>query len=220
VLASLLGVSDSTVSRLIERVLPRLEQAGRDTLRLPETGKKRRRPLSDLLKQLPELRVIIDSFEQRVQRPPNDDSPYWGQKKQHPLKSQLTVDGDTGRIVDLSDRVPGPSADIKLLEQSGLLERLADGVGVGGDLAYLNLAKLHRWGVSPQRKPRGQERPPEAVASKRAVSQFRIIVEQTMGQVRRFQSVTMTDRNHRRTHCARVAAIAGLVNRLPRFALV
>lgn len=219
VLAYLFGVSDSTVSRLIERVLPVLEQSGRDGMRLPDPGKKRRRQLPDLLRDVPELTVIVDSFEQRVQHPPNDDSHYSGKKKQHTLKSQLAVDSDTGRIVDVSDSVPGPTADIKLLEASHLLERLPEAVGLGGDLAYLKLAKLRRYGFSPRRKPRGKDRPPEDIVYNRAFAQFRIVVEQTIGQVRRFQSVTATDRNHRRHHSARVAAVAGLVNRLPRFAL-
>jgi hypothetical protein len=219
VLAYLFGVSDSTVSRLIERVLPVLEQSGRDGMRLPDPGKKRRRQLPDLLRDIPELTVIVDSFEQRVQRPPDDDSHYSGKKKQHTLKSQLAVDSDTGRIVEVSDSVPGPTADIKLLQASGLLERLPEQVGVGGDLAYLKLAKLRQQGFSPRRKPRGKDRPPEDIVYNRAFAQFRIVVEQTIGQVRRFQSVTATDRNHRRQHSARVAAVAGLVNRLPRFAL-
>jgi DDE superfamily endonuclease/Helix-turn-helix of DDE superfamily endonuclease len=219
VLGYLFGVSDSTVSRLIERVLPILEQNGRDGMRLPDPGKKRRRQLPDLLRDIPELTVIVDSFEQRVQRPPHDDSHYSGKKKQHTLKSQLAVDSDTGRIVAVSDSVPGPTADVTLLETSGLLERLPDDVGVGGDLAYLPLAKLRRHGFSPRRKPRGKDRPPADGVYNRAFSQFRIVVEQTIGQVRRFQSVTATDRNHRRQHSARVAAVAGLVNRLPRFAL-
>jgi DDE superfamily endonuclease/Helix-turn-helix of DDE superfamily endonuclease len=218
VLGYLFGVSDSTVSRLIERVLPVLEQSGRDGMRLPDPGRKRRRQLPDLLNDIPELTLIVDSFEQRVQRPANDDSHYSGKKKQHTLKSQLAVDSDTGRIVDVSDSVPGPTADIKLLEASGLLERLPEAVGVGGDLAYLKLATLRQQGFSPRRKPRGKDRPPEDVVYNRAFSQFRIIVEQTIGQVRHFQSVTATDRNHRRQHSARVAAVAGLVNRLPRFA--
>jgi len=219
VLAYLFGVSDSTVSRLLERVLAVLQQAGHDTMRLPDPGRKRRRQLPDLLKDIPELTVLVDSFEQRVQRPPNDDSHYSGKKKQHTLKSQLIVDSDTGRIVDVSASVPGPTADIALLEQSAVLERLPEEVGVGGDLAYLNLSKLRRYGFSPRRKPRGRDRPPEDVVYNRAFSQFRIVIEQTIGQVRRFQSVTATDRNHRRQHTARVAAVAGLVNRLPRFAL-
>ena len=218
VLAYLFGVSDSTVSRWIERVLPLLEQAGRDHMRLPDPGKKRRRQLSELLREMPDLMVIVDSYEQRVQRPVDDDSYYSGKKKQHTLKSQIAVDGNTGRIVDISDSVPGPTADIRLLEDSQLLSRLPDDIGVAGDLAYLNLAKLHERGFAPRRKPRGQERPPEDVLYNRAFSQFRILIEQTIGQLRRFQSITATDRNHRRHHRARIGAIAGLVNRLPRFA--
>ncbi|MEP6985732.1 MAG: transposase family protein [Chloroflexota bacterium] len=219
VLAYLFGVSDSTVSRVIERVLPLLEQAGRDTMRLPDPGKKRRRQLPDLLADMPELSVIVDSFEQRVQRPPNDESHYSGKKKQHTLKSQITVDSDTGRIVDIADSVPGPTADIRLLEQSGMLARLPEAVGIAGDLAYLKLTTLRHNGFSPRRKPRGKDRPADDVIYNRAFSQFRIVVEQTIGQVRRFQSINATDRNHRRQHTARAVAIAGLVNRLPRFAL-
>ena len=217
VLGYLFGVSDSTVSRLIDRVLPILEQAGRDTMRLPDPGKKRRRQLPELLAGIPELTVIVDSFEQRVQRPRGDESHYSDKKKQHTLKSQITVDSNTGRIVDVSDSVPGPTADIKLLEASGLLQRLPDDIGLGGDLAYLKLPKLRKHGFSPRRKPRGKDRPPEDVVYNKAFSGFRIVVEQTIGQVRRFQSVNATDRNHRRKHRARILAIAGLVNRLPRF---
>jgi hypothetical protein len=151
VLGYLFGISDSTVSRLIERVLPILERSGRDGMRLPHPGKKRRRQLPDLLKDIPELTVIVDSFEQRVQRPSGDDSHYSGKKKQHTLKSQMGVDSDTGRIVDVSASVPGATADIKLLEHSGLLERLPEEVGVGGDLAYLNLPKLRCYGFAPRR---------------------------------------------------------------------
>jgi hypothetical protein len=40
-----------------------------------------------------------------------------------------------------------------------------------------------------------------------------MIVENTIGRMRRYQSITQTDRNHRQLHTPRVAAIAGLVNR-------
>ena len=83
VLGYLFGISDSTVSRLIGRVLPLLEQAGRDTMRLPDPGKKQRRQMSDLLRDIPELTVVVDSFEQRVQRPPHDNSHFSGKKKQN-----------------------------------------------------------------------------------------------------------------------------------------
>jgi len=129
VLGYLFDVSDSTVSRILQRVLPLVEQAGRDTMRMPDPGRKRRRSLDQLLSDTPELAVVIDSFEQKVQRPKdsNDrDGFYSGKKKTHTLKSQVAVHEDTGAIVDVSDSVPGPTADMNLLAQSG---RLPEGVG-------------------------------------------------------------------------------------------
>jgi hypothetical protein len=218
VLGYLFGVSDSTVSRLIRRVLPVLEQAGRDSMRMPDPGKKRRRTLDDLLHDTPELAVVIDSFEQRVQRPRDRDeadSYYSGKKKQHTLKSQIAVDETTGRVADVADSVRGPTADLKLLEQSQLLDRLPPGVGGIGDLAYIGIERLHPdgLGAAPRRKPRGQPRPAEDVAYNTTFSRRRIIVENTIGRMRRYQSITQTDRNHRQLHTPRVVAIAGLINR-------
>jgi hypothetical protein len=218
VLGYLFGVSDSTVSRIIQRVLPMLEQSGRDTMRMPDPGRKRRRSLDTLLSDTPELAVVIDSFEQKVQRPKEPDERdgfYSGKKKTHTLKNQVAVNEQTGAIVDISDSVAGPTADINLLEQSGLMNRLPDGVGGIGDLAYVGIDKLHPHGLgaSPRRKPRGKPRPPEDVAYNTAFSRRRIIVENTIGRLRRYQSLTQTDRQHRQQHTARVCAVAGLVNR-------
>jgi hypothetical protein len=138
------GISDSTVSRLIERVLPILEPSGREGMRLADPGKQRRRQRPDWLSAIPEWTGMVDSVEQRVQRRPNHDRPYSGKNKQHPLKSQLAVDRERGRIVAVSGRVPGPTAAIQRLEASGLLQRLPERVGIGGDWAYWKLATLRR----------------------------------------------------------------------------
>jgi hypothetical protein len=134
-------------------------------MRMPDAGKKRQRSVDDLLKDTPELAVVIDSFEQRIQRPKDKnaaDGYYSGKKKQHILKSQVAVDEDPGRIVDTSISVPGPTAGINLLDQSGLLKRLPEGVGGIGDLGDVGIEKLHPRGLaaSPRRKPRGLVRPP------------------------------------------------------------
>jgi hypothetical protein len=218
VLGYLFGVSDSTVSRLIRRVLPVLEQAGRDTMRMPDPGRKRRRQLDELLQDTPELAVVIDTFEQRVQRPEDReeaDRCYSGKKKQHTLKSQVAVDEESGRVVDSGDSAPGPKADLTRLEESQLMDRLPEGVGGIGDSAYQGIAKLHPdgLGASPRKKPRGKPRPPEDKAYNSAFSSRRIIVENTIGRMRRYQGITQTDRNHRQLHTPRVVAIAGLVNR-------
>ena len=217
VLGYLFGVSDSTVSRVIGRVLPILEQAGRDTMRLPDPGKKQRRQMSDLLSAIPELTVVVDSFEQRVQRPPGSNSHFSGKKKQNTLKSQIGVDAQTGRIVDTSVSVAGPIPDLTLLKQSGVLSWLPAGYGLVGDLGYLGMDKLHPLAFIPRRKPRGKPHPPENHPYNAAFAAFRVIVEHTIGRMRRFQALCQMDRHHRRQHTARVAAVAGLVNRQPIF---
>jgi hypothetical protein len=218
VLAYLFAISDSTVSRAIARMLPLLEAAGRDTMRMPDPGKKRRRNLDALLSETPELVVVIDTFEQRVQRPRERAAAknlYSGKKKQHTMGSQVAVDEESGRIVDIADSAAGPTGDIKVLEDSGLLKRLPEGVGGIGDLAYVGIGKLHPCGLgaSPRRKPRGKDRPAEDIAYNRAFSRRRIVVEHSIGRMRRYQSLSQTDRNHRQNHSARVRAVAGLVNR-------
>jgi DDE superfamily endonuclease/Helix-turn-helix of DDE superfamily endonuclease len=215
VLGFLFGVSDSTASRVRARCLPVLEQAGRDTMRMPDPGATRRKRLSALLKDTPGLAVVIDSFEQRTRRPKRRQRAYYsGKKKAHTLKSQVTVDEDDGRFVDVSDSVPGRWADIKLLGRSRVLTRLPAGVGAMGDLGYLGIDTLHASGRCPRRKPRGKPRPPEDVRYNRAFSRRRIVVEHAIGRLRRFRAVAEVNRHGRKNHAARVRASAGLVNRM------
>lgn len=220
----LLGVSEPTVLRYIVRVLPMLEASGRDTMRLPDPGRKRRRQLDELLQDTPELAVIIDTFEQRVQRPRHRteaDQYYSGKKKQHTLKSQVAVNELTGEFVDIADSIFGPTADLTVLKQSDLLSRLPPGVGGLGDLAYVGIDQLHPQGLgaTPRRKPRGKPRPAEDVAYNTAFARRRVLVENSILRLRRYEALSQTDRHHRRHHTARVVAVAGLVNRQIRHRL-
>lgn len=234
VLGFLFAVSDSTVSRLVNRVVPLLAQAGKDQMSMPDPGRKHRRTLDELLKEIPELGVVIDTFEQPVQRPKEReeaDKWYSGKKKRHTVKSQLGVDRNSGEIVDVSESVRGPTNDLTLLKLSKLLDRLPEGVSGEGDLAYVGIASLHpqKLGFTPRRKPRGadkhrprgkdKERPPQDKAYNTAFAKSRIVVEHTILRMRRYQSLWQTDRHHRKDHTARVAAVAGLVNRQIRHRL-
>ena len=215
VLGFLFGVSDSTASRARTRCVPLLERAGKDTMRMPDPGAARRKRLPALLKDTPGLAVVIDSFEQRTQRPKRQQRAYYsGKKKAHTLKSQVAVDEESGRFVDVSDSVPGRWADIKLLRRSRLLKRLPAGVGGIGDLGYTGIRDLHARGACPRRKPRGKPRPPEDVRYNRAFSRRRIVVEHALARLRRFRAVTDLNRHRREGHAARVRACAGLVNRM------
>ena len=171
-----------------------------------------------LYKEVKVRALFIENFEQRVQRPPHNNSHFSGKKKQNTLKSQVIVDGQSGRIVATSSSVVGPTPDLTLLKQSGMLARLPLGCGVVGDLGYLGMDKLHPLAFIPRRKPRGKPHPAEDQPYNIAFAAFRVIVEHTIGRMRRFQCLNQMDRHHRLHHAARVAAVAGLVNRQPIFA--
>jgi hypothetical protein len=217
VLGFLFGVSDSTALRAVRRCLPVLDRAGRDTMRMPDPGPGRRKKLPAVLADTPGLAVAIDTFEQRTHRPRRRQRAYYsGKKKAHTLKSQVGVDEESGRVVDVSDSVPGPWADIRLLKKSRLLRRLPAGVGGIGDLGYVGIADPHPdgLGAAPRRKPRGRDRPPEDRRYNRAFSRRRIVVEHATGRLRRFRAVAHVNRHRRKGHAARVRAVAGLVNRM------
>lgn len=236
VLGFLFGVSDSTASRLVNRWVPLLAKAGKDGMRMPDPGRKHRRSLDDLLREIPELGVVIDTFEQGVQRPTDREQAdrwYSGKKRRHTIKSQLGVDRNSGEVVDVGESVPGPTNDLSLLKQSGLMERLPPGVSGEGDLAYVGIANLHPCGLgfTPRRKPRGADkhrprgqdkvRPPQDIAYNTAFARSRVVVEHTILRMRRYECLGQTDRHHRniKGHTERVAAVAGLVNRQIRHRL-
>jgi hypothetical protein len=220
VLGFMFGVSQPTVGRYIRHVLPVVERAGRDTMRLPDPGRKRRRSLPELLTDVPELAVVVDTFEQAVQRPKRAaDRTAWysGKKRSHTMKTQVTVQADTGWIADIGDSVQGRSADITLLRQSGILDRLPPDVGCLGDTAYQGIAKLHPLGRSPHKRL-GRNAPlltDDQIAYNHAFASRRIMVENTINRMRAYQCLTQRDRQHRcqRSHHARTCAVAGLVNR-------
>jgi DDE superfamily endonuclease/Helix-turn-helix of DDE superfamily endonuclease len=216
-LGYLFGTSDSTAKRALDRCLSLLEQAGKDRMRLPDPGKGHRRDLPALLKGTPALAVIVDTFEQRTQRPRRRQRAYYsGKKKVHTLKSQVAVDED-GRVVDVAESRPGRWADLKVFRRSGLVGKLLRaGVGALGDLGYVGIDGVspRLAGATPRSKPRGKERPAEDRRYNRAFARRRLRVEHGIGRLRRYQALTQVDRHRRRQHTARVRAVAGLVNRM------
>src|SRR5579884_812641 len=189
VLGFLFGVDEATVRRVLRRVLPVLEALGRDGMRLPDPGRGRRPTLDALLAETPELAVVVDTFEQPIQRPKERaaaDPYYSGKKRRHTLENQVAVDERDGRVVDVAASVRGPTADLTLLKRSGLLDRLPAGLGALGDLGYVGIAAAHPAGLgaTPRRKPRGQPRPAEDVAFNRAFARRRVVVEHAIGRLR------------------------------------
>lgn len=226
VLGFLFGISDTTSGRYVRHMLPLLEKSGRDAMRRSDPERRSRRSLDDLFNEIPELKaVVIDTFEQRVQRHQERneaDTYYSGKKKAHTLKSQVAVDLFTGEFVDVSESVRGPTADLTLLKQSGLLARLPDAVRRMFDLAYVGVEQLCPNAICllPRRKPRNQPRPPEDAIYNTMIASCRIQVEHSIARLRWYESLKQVDREHRENHTARVVSVAGLVNRQIRHRLL
>lgn len=216
------GVRDTTARWAVTGGLPLLDQAGRDTRQPTRREQRSRRTRDVLLQDLPDLAVILDSFEQPVQRPPTRPEAagyYAGTKKRHTLKSHVTGEEHSGRFRDVSARVPRPTADLTLRKASGVLERLPPQMGALGDRAdhpfrIPGMAALHPtgWGASPRRKPHGQPRPPADTRYNTAFSRRRIVVAHRSGRLRCYPAVRLPDRQHRAEHAPRVRAVAGLGN--------
>lgn len=217
VLGYLFGVSETAARRLLGWSLPVLAAAGKDTMRMPDPGKYQRKSLPALLRDTPGLAVLVDTFEQPTHRPRRRQRAYYsGKKRRHTLKAQLGVDEESGRVVHVPPTVPGPSSDLTLLKNSGLLGRLPRGVGVIGDTAYLGIkaARPDVPSATPRRKPKGRPRPAADRRYNRAIARRRVTVEHTIRRVRVFQCLTQVNRHGRKKHEVRVRAVAGLVNRL------
>jgi len=88
----------------------------------------------------------------------------------------------------VADSVVGPTSDLKLLDQSGLLKALPEDIAALGDLAYVGSHKLHPKGLAPRRKPRGKPRPPEDRVYNTWFAKQRIIVEHSIGRLRTWLS--------------------------------
>jgi hypothetical protein len=241
VLGYLFGVSKATASRTVAAALPLLEAAGRDAMRLPDPGRYRRRSLAALLDRVPALAallrepagppphgaaclppgppaVLVDTFEQAVQRPRRRDEAdrwYSGKKRMHTVKTQVAVCERSGRVVDVCGDAVGPFSDVTLLAASGLARRLHPELDLVGDGGFVGMAEFRTGGraLIPRRN---HARRPLTEADRqwnRVLAGRRVKVEHGIRRLRVYQCLSQRDRHHRRGHERRVVAVAGLVNR-------
>jgi len=185
----------------------------------PGRDRKKLGSLTEVMAAFPEVRVIIDSKEQRVHRPRGYDAqkPYYsGKKRAHTVKAQVVVD-PCGRIEAVSDSVPGgASHDLPLLCGSGVLERLATGEGVMVDKGYVGVKNYYPGVpvVIPFKASRGHPLTAEQLAFNRAVARCRIVVEHAMAQLNRFTVLRQVFRGQQRQrHSQVIRVVAKLVNR-------
>jgi hypothetical protein len=185
----------------------------------PGRRRKKRGSLTEVMAAFPAVRVIIDSKEQRVNRPRGYDAqePYSsGKKKAHPVKTQVVVD-PCGRVEAVSASVPGgANHDLPLLRGSGVREQLAEGEGAMVDKGYVGVKNSYPDVpvIIPFKASRGQPLTAEPEAFNREVARCRIVVEHTMAQLNRFPVLRQVFRAQQRgRHGQVIRVVAKLVNR-------
>ncbi len=185
----------------------------------PGRDRKKLHSVSEVMAAFPEVRVVIDSKEQRVNRPTGHEAqkPYYsGKKKAHTVKTQVVVD-PCGRIESVGASVPGgANHDLPLLCGSGVLEQLAPGEGAMVDKGYVGLKNYYPDVpvVVPFKARRNHPLTEEQKAYNREVARYRIVVEHTMAQLNRFTVLRQLFRGQQRgRHGEVVRVVARLVNR-------
>jgi hypothetical protein len=210
----------------LKDVLATLEVMTSFTFERPSAERKKLRSPQEVMDAFPEVRLIIDAKEQRIQRPKNtkdDDGntqdnqrPYYsGKKKFHTLKSQIAVRPD-GLIEAVSESVPGGAVhDITLLRTTDLLGQLSEDEAAMVDKAYDGIRNDYPelCIYQPFKARRNHPLTDDQKAYNQFLSRYRIVVEHSLAQMNKFQALAQVFRHHRSSHTRIVRVVAGLVNR-------
>src|SRR3989304_5441373 len=191
----------------------------------PKADRKKLSSIEEIMEAFPDVRLVIDGKEQRVERPKNKkdkdgnvqdrQKPYYsGKKKAHTLKNQAAI-SPTGLIEHASESVPGSTHDLTLLRQTDLLSELTDDEAAMMDKGYDGIATAHpdKKLYLPFKARRNHPLTEEQKAYNRFLAKYRIVVEHTMAQLNKFQILAQRFRHQLTKHSVIFRIVCGLVNR-------
>jgi transposase len=222
VLGFLFSLNKTNVHDIVGDILATLDTMADFCYERPAADRKKLRSVAAVMSAFPNVRLVIDTKEQPIQRPKStkeDDrqKPYYsGKKKRHTLKNEIGVLPD-GQVGALSESVPGgATADITLLRKTRVVEQL-DGPDEAAmlDKAYVGAPKDfpdHRL-IIPFKASRGHPLTEEQKAFNRLIAQYRIIVEHTNAQLNQFQVLAQVYRHALESHPRAIRVVAMLINR-------
>ena len=213
VLGFIFDLNKSNICRNLKGVLTVLRERLGDEVAWPDQ-ERRKQKMDRFMQEFPEVAAIVDATEQPTQRPKDAEAQkdhYSGKKRRHTLKTQVVVAPD-GEIMGHSATVPGAKHDKKLYDESGVNERLNDDEAMMGDSGFQGIQKDHR-AVLPDKKPKGGALTDAQKARNRRLSHYRIVVENTICQLKTFRVLAHVYRHARESHSDVFAIVAVLVNR-------
>lgn len=211
------GVDKATSSRNTRRLLPCLRLLGDETLGWPEPPKRGEgKSIEQALHDYPDLLAIIDATEQAIERPSDHERQkvhYSGKKKRHTRKTQLIVN-EKGIIRDVSASTPGSVHDMEHFRRSGAAQRIPKEVTAGGDSGYQGLhEELPEHNVFvPHKARRNHPLTEDEKLANRELSRERIVVENTLSELKRFKALADTFRHALDIYDDVVRSVVAIVN--------
>lgn len=211
------GVDKSTASRNTRRLLAALRVVGEGTLGWPEPPQRGQgKNVAQALTEYPDLFALVDATEQAVRRSSDDETQrqhYSGKKKRHTRKTQLVVN-EHGQIRHLSASTPGSVHDLKHFRGSGAGQQIPKQTTVGGDAGYDGLGNdLPDHSVITSFKARrNHPLTQEQKLLNQEFSRLRIIVENTICQLKHFKVLAQQFRHAVERYDDAFRAVVAIVN--------
>jgi len=196
----LFEVDRSRACRWVSEWLPVLERVLGQAAVLPA---RQIRSVKEFLQRFPEVQdLFLDGTERPTQRPQHagqQRARYAGKKKRHTVKNVIGNDV-TKRIVLLGETQGGQVHDYPLLQGSGWLPRLPEGLRLWGDRGFQGLeqAAPQLQVFQPYKKPRGGRLPQWARGLNRLVATVRVRAEHALAGIKRLRCLTDVYRNRRK----------------------
>ncbi len=210
----LFNLDQSNVYRDIVLVEPVLKTC----IPIPEKMTKRTRrigTLEELLELYPEMKAFIDATEQEIPRPKNKrrrKNYYSGKKKKHTVKTQIMVN-KKGLILHKTKHRKGKQHDYDMFKKNGP-PPIPPQVELGVDLGYLGIKKDYpELNVNiPVKTSKKKELTPAEKRYNKKQRKARVIVEHTIGRMKKFQIMGQEFRNRLARYDRMTSIVCGLVN--------
>ena len=200
----LFGIDDSRVCRIIQKLEPILAKE----MALTKTKHLSKEDLESL---------IIDATEQPIERPQKNQKKYYsGKKKRHTIKTEIRITRK-GRIVHVSRSRRGAMHDFALHKEEPPIPPESRAFV---DSGYQGLDKLHQATELPYKATKTKQLDKEEKEYNHALSRFRVIVENVIGDIKTFKILSDRYRNKRKRYGIKFNIIAGIVNLKNGFAAV
>jgi len=193
VLGFLFGFSQPQANGWIQRLTPTLNGALGAEQHLPA---RTQADVKCVLAACPGLEFIIDGCERPIRRPKDAQRQkqyYSGKKKRHTVKNITISEKRTKKIKALSATVEGKKHDKTLTDEQGY--DFPAGSKLWKDTGFQGYEPAGVETHQPKKKPKGGELTPAEKAQNQHISQERIGIEHSLGDVKVFRIVADVFRN-------------------------